>query len=79
MAYVTLDPNDDWMEDHGVEKMIRKFKKKVDTEGILKDLRKREFYMAPSLKRRMKSKEAERRRRITEAKKTKFYNVNEED
>ena len=73
MAYVKRDPADAWMEDGGFEKMLRKFKRLVDADGTLKTLRRHEYYMSPSMRRKEKSKEAERRRRIAEAKKTKYY------
>lgn len=60
------------MEDHGFEKMLRKFKKKFETDGTLKKLRDREYYKAPSLKKRLKRKEAEKRRRIAEAKAARY-------
>ena len=34
---------------------LAKFKKAVETEGILKDLRKKEYYIKPSAARKLKS------------------------
>jgi len=73
LAFVKQDPADAWMEDKGFEKMMRKFKKKVEDQGILKELRDRESYRAPSLKRKLKREEAEKRRRIAERKRMRFY------
>ena len=37
-----------------VDALIRKFNKKVQTEGILTEIKKREHYLKPSLKRQQK-------------------------
>lgn len=37
-----------------VDALIRKFNKKVQTEGILAEIKKREHYLKPSLKRQAK-------------------------
>jgi small subunit ribosomal protein S21 len=44
-----------------IESMIRRFKKKVNKTGILKDLRKKDYYMKPSIAKRRKSAEAKKR------------------
>lgn len=44
-----------------VDSMLRRFKKEVVKAEILKDLRKHEFYVPPSEKRRLKSAEAQKR------------------
>ena len=51
-----------------VESMLHRFKKEVVKSEILKDLRKREFYVSPSEKRRMKSNEAQKRAKKNQAK-----------
>lgn len=45
------------------EKALRRFKKKVEAAGILKEVRKREFYMKPSVQKKEKTRAAEKRRR----------------
>lgn len=45
------------------EKALKRFKKKVEASGILKDLRKREHYLKPSVKKKEKQRAAEKRRR----------------
>ena len=44
-----------------LEQMLKKFKQQVEKDGDLKLLRKREFYMSKSQKRRAKQKENQRR------------------
>ena len=44
-----------------LEQMIKKFKQQVEKDGDLKLLRKREYYLSKSQKRRLKQKENERR------------------
>jgi small subunit ribosomal protein S21 len=47
--------------DESFESLLRRFDKKVQQEGILSEMRHREFYEKPSLKR--KRKEAAKRRK----------------
>ena len=44
-----------------LDSMLRRFKKEVVKGGILQDLRKHEYYVAPSEKRRIKSAQARKR------------------
>ena len=48
---------------NNVEKAIRKLKRKVQREGLLKELKMRQFYEKPSLKRQRKLKESVRKHR----------------
>lgn len=57
MAKVTLRKNE------SAEDLIKRFKKKVINEGIMTELRKREYYLSPSEKRKEKSKQAQKRLR----------------
>ena len=45
------------------DRSINRLKRKMADEGILKELKKRRFYEKPSIKRKRKIREAERRRR----------------
>lgn len=47
------------------EKAVKKFKKKVEASGVLREVRKREFYLKPSIKKKEKERAAEKRRRRT--------------
>ena len=49
--------------DRGVDRAIKNLKRKMATEGILRELKRRRHYMKPSVKKRKKSAEAARRRR----------------
>ena len=44
-----------------IEKALKIFKKQVEKAGILGELRKREFYDKPSVKRKKKKKAAQKR------------------
>ena len=44
-----------------LDSMLRRFKKEVLKSEVLKDLRKHEYYVSPSEKRRLKSAEAQKR------------------
>ncbi len=50
-------------EGEPLEKALRRFKRKVENAGILKELRQREHYLKPSIRRKEKQRLAERRRR----------------
>lgn len=45
------------------EKALKRFKKKVEAAGILKEVRRREHYLKPSIRRKEKQRSAEKRRR----------------
>lgn len=49
------------ISDGKFEKGIRLFKKKVDDLGILKDLKEKEFYVKPSVARKLKKAAAKKR------------------
>ena len=49
--------------DRGLERAVKHLKRKMATEGILRELKRRRHYMKPSIKKRKKSAEAARRRR----------------
>jgi small subunit ribosomal protein S21 len=49
--------------DKGIERALKHLKRKVAAEGILRELKQRRHYMKPSIKRRKKASEADRRRR----------------
>jgi len=48
-------------EHENLEKAIRRFKKKVEDEGILKEYKERQYYIKPSAQRREKKKNAIRK------------------
>lgn len=45
------------------EKALKRFKKKVEAAGILKEVRRREHYLKPSIRRKEKQRAAQKRRR----------------
>lgn len=49
------------ISDGKFEKGMRLFKKKVDDLGILKDLKEKEFYVKPSVARKLKKSAAKKR------------------
>ena len=56
-----------YVDDVGsLDRAISEFKKQVKKEGILDDLKKKEFYVKPSLRRRLKREESRKRRRREE-------------
>lgn len=57
MAKVTV------REGEPFEKALKRFKKKVEAAGILKEVRRREHYLKPSIRRKEKQRAAEKRRR----------------
>lgn len=57
MVIVTVRENEPF------EKALRRFRRKVEREGIRKDIKKNSFYLKPGEKRRLKQRLAEKRRR----------------
>lgn len=51
-------------EGESVDVLIRKFNKKVLSEGILNELKKREFYEKPSVVRKREKQSRERKSRL---------------
>ena len=50
-------------EHENVESALRRFKRKCSRDGIIGDLRKKEFYEKPSVRRKKKSEAARKRSR----------------
>ena len=50
-------------EEESFENALRRFKRKVEKSGILTELRKRQHFEKPSVKRKRKMREARKRRR----------------
>ena len=49
--------------ERGLERAVKHLKRKMATEGILRELKRRRHYMKPSIAKRKQSAEAARRRR----------------
>lgn len=58
--------------------MLKRFRKLYQESGLLQDMRKHEFAMSPSQKRKIKREQAEKRRRKEEAKEQKYYRLEKE-
>ena len=52
-------------ENESFESMLKRFKRKVNDDGIMNELKKREYYMSPSQKRAAKSAAARKRKSTT--------------
>ena len=50
-------------ENESLESALRRFKRKCSRDGIIGDLRKKEFYEKPSVKKRKKAEAARKRNR----------------
>jgi len=51
------------VQDDNLERALRTLKKKMQLDGLQRELKNRRFYEKPSVKRRRKMQDAERRRR----------------
>lgn len=60
---VQVKPIEVHVGDRGLERAVKHLKRKMATEGILRELKRRRHYMKPSIKKRKKAAEAARRRR----------------
>ena len=49
-------------ENEALDEALRRFKRQVNKSGVLQEARKREFYLKPGLKRKLKSIEALRKK-----------------
>jgi len=50
------------VQDNQVERALKDLKRKLAKEGVMKELKKRRFYEKPSVKKKLKQKEARKRR-----------------
>ncbi|OGS46944.1 MAG: 30S ribosomal protein S21 [Elusimicrobia bacterium RIFOXYD2_FULL_34_15] len=50
-------------EGESIDEALRRFKRECEKDGILAEIKKREFYETPSIKRKRKSEEARRKMR----------------
>lgn len=50
-------------ENEPLERALRRFKKKIEREGIIKQVKARKHYEKPSVKKRRKMREARKKRR----------------
>ncbi|MFP4379425.1 MAG: 30S ribosomal protein S21 [Candidatus Sumerlaeia bacterium] len=57
MILIKVDDNEN------IERVLKRFKKECQKSGILTELRKREFYEKPSVKRKRAAEAAERKHR----------------
>lgn len=67
---VKTDPNGRPIET--LEALLRRFKKKVEKSNLLYDLRSHDYYVKPSVKKKLKSKMARQRIEREAAKKQKY-------
>ena len=49
------------VQDGNVERALRKFKKKINDDGLLKNLQERQFYTKPTVKKKLAKNQAQRR------------------
>ncbi|MBI4802195.1 MAG: 30S ribosomal protein S21 [Elusimicrobia bacterium] len=49
--------------EESIEEALRRFKHECEKNGILKEIKRREYYLSPSLKRKLKSEEMRRKLR----------------
>jgi small subunit ribosomal protein S21 len=76
MAYDRKDTKDkiriDITDGFAVERALKKFKRLCDAYGIVKEYRAREYYQKPSVKQKEKLEAADKRRKKTNSKSTRF-------
>ncbi len=49
--------------ERGVDRAVKHLKRKMASEGVLREIKRRRYYMKPSIRKRKKAAEAARRRR----------------
>ena len=50
-------------ENESLDSALKRWKRKCQKDGIIGDIRKKEFYVSPSIKRKKKSEAAQKRNR----------------
>jgi small subunit ribosomal protein S21 len=50
-------------EGESIEEALRRFKRECERNGILKEIKRREFYISPSMKKKLKAQDARRKMR----------------
>ncbi|MBI4350650.1 MAG: 30S ribosomal protein S21 [Elusimicrobia bacterium] len=50
-------------EGEGIEEALRRFKRECERNGILKEIKRREHYVSPSVRRKLKAAESRRKMR----------------
>jgi small subunit ribosomal protein S21 len=50
------------VDDRNIEKALRVLKRKIQTDGLFRELKNRRFYEKPSLKKKRKRREAQKRK-----------------
>lgn len=50
-------------EGEGIEEALRRFKRECERNGVLKEVKRREHYVTPGMKRKLKAAEARRKMR----------------
>ncbi len=50
-------------EGEGIDEALRRFKRECERNGVLKEIKRREHYLSPGLKRKLKAAEARRKMR----------------
>ncbi|MCA9694728.1 MAG: 30S ribosomal protein S21 [Myxococcales bacterium] len=58
------------VDERGVERAIRKLRRLMASEGVLREIKRRRHYEKPSVKTKRKLREAERRRKRRQRKRT---------
>ncbi len=62
-------------EGESIEEVLRRFKRDCQRNGILKELRRREHYTPPSVRKKLKAKEARRKLRRSRSRSRGFGKV----
>jgi small subunit ribosomal protein S21 len=50
-------------EGESIEEALRRFKRECERNGILKEIKRREYYISPSMKKKLKAQDARRKMR----------------
>lgn len=74
MSYVEVRNNNDKKHADMVDIAIKELKRRVKKENIFQDLKRKEFYMSPSKKKRFRKNEAFKRRKREERKQIWYEN-----
>ena len=57
-------------EGENIEEALRRFKRECERNGILKEIKRREYHLSPSMRRKLKMQEARRKMRRSRKRRT---------
>jgi small subunit ribosomal protein S21 len=78
MSYVIVQYSDNRKHTESLDRALKELKRRLKKEGLFQELKRREYYMSPSAKRKFRKNESFKRRK-REEKKQEWNDKNQSD